>query len=68
MALVDSLVRTLPGDAGPPSSPTGSKLAQQGSPAMPRSLPTQRTSGPTSLKTTASGCMARIISQVRGQS
>jgi len=45
-----------------------SSVAQHGSPAMPRSFPTQRTSGPASLNITAPGISSRTSFQVFGQS
>jgi hypothetical protein len=45
----------------PPASPLPACVtAQQVSPAIPRSLPTQRTSGPPSPNTDAIGCFSRM--------
>ncbi len=52
----------------PGTLPSGEIIPQQVRPAKPFSLPTQRTSGPTSLKITALGCSLRTTSRKRGQS
>ena len=46
----------------------GSTVDQFGSPAVPLSLPHQRTSGPASEKITAFGCSFADEAQLRGQS
>ena len=53
--------------ASPGTKSSRSSVAQHVSPASPRSLPTQRTSGPASLKMHASGCSSRTICHVSSQ-